>query len=291
MEYSRNPHPKGDSYRPLELEYLLTPVPSMASPFPGMDPYLEQATFWSEFHSRLIVAIADVLAPSLLPNYYVAVETRTYLDSTSEELLIGIPDAVVLSAAEPSDVAKPETPGSGVATTVRPQTVMLPMPVEVKERYLEVREAGSDAVITVVEVLSPTNKRQGEGRRTYEAKRQTILGSASHLVEIDLLRAHEPMAMYPVATGATANSYRILVSRSESRPRADLYEFTLQEPIPAFPLPLKAAGEQVMLDLQPLVRGIYQRGGYDIRLDYQAPVPPPSLSAEEQTWVNQLLNV
>jgi hypothetical protein len=262
----------------------------MVSPFPGMDPYLEQATFWSEFHSRLIVAIADALAPSLLPNYYVAVETRTYLDNTSEELLIGIPDAVVLSASEPSTTTSPRNPSAGVATTVRPQTVMLPMPVEIKERYLEIREANSDAVITVVEVLSPTNKRQGKGRLTYETKRQTVLGSASHLVEIDLLRAHEPMAMRPVSTGTVAcSSYRILVSRSECRPQADLYEFTLKESVPAFPLPLKAAGEQVMLNLQPLIRGIYERSGYAIRIDYQAPVPPPSLSIEEQAWVSQVI--
>ncbi|PSR17032.1 hypothetical protein C8255_14750 [filamentous cyanobacterium CCP3] len=41
----------------------------MPSPFPGMDPYLEQINLWSEFHSRLIVAIADALAPELLPKY------------------------------------------------------------------------------------------------------------------------------------------------------------------------------------------------------------------------------
>ena len=58
-----------------------------------MDPYLEQAIFWSEFHSRLIVAIADALAPSLLPKYYIAVETRTDWDSTGDDLLVGIPDS------------------------------------------------------------------------------------------------------------------------------------------------------------------------------------------------------
>lgn len=267
----------------------------MASPFPGMDPYLEQAIFWSEFHSRLIVAIADALAPTLLPQYYVAVETRTYtdgsnIDGTSEELLVGIPDAVVLSTPGPSAPAKLEPAGVGVDTTVRPQSVILPMPLEVKERYLEIRAAGSDAVIAVVEVLSPTNKRPGEGRRIYNAKRQTVLGSASHLVEIDLLRAYEPMAMHPVETGpASTARYRILVSRSEWRPRADLYEFALQESIPEFPLPLKAAEEQVVVSLQPLVDGIYERSGYSIRVDYQAPVPPPALSAVDQTWVNQLL--
>jgi hypothetical protein len=256
-----------------------------------MDPYLEQGIFWSEFHSRLIVAIADALAPSLLPQYYVAVETRTYLDSTSEELLVGIPDAVVLSSPGPLSPAKAEGASAGTATTVRPQSVILPMPLEVKERYLEIREAGSDAVITVVEVLSPTNKRQGEGRRIYSTKRQTILGSASHLVEIDLLRAYEPMAMRSVATEpASAAHYRILVSRSECRPRADLYEFALQDLIPEFPLPLKATDESVIVDLQALVGGIYERGGYALRINYQAPVPPPALSIADQAWVNEQLH-
>ena len=63
----------------------------MASPVPGVDPYLEQGTFWPEFHGRLIVAIADALAPSLLPRYYIAVETRTYRDSADKELLGGFP--------------------------------------------------------------------------------------------------------------------------------------------------------------------------------------------------------
>lgn len=272
----------------------LTPMAglAMASPFPGMDPYLEQAGLWSEFHSRLIVAIADALAPNLLPRYYIAVETRTYRDSPNAEVLVGIPDAVVLSTPGSSAQAKPHPTGPGVATTVRPQSVILPMPLEVKERYLEIREAGSDAVITVLEVLSPTNKRQGEGRRIYNAKRQTILGSAAHLVEIDLLRAYEPMAMHPVAgdTSPTATGrYRILVSRSEERPRADLYEFTLREPIPPFPLPLKTANEEVWVDLQSVVNGIYERSGYGIRLDYQAPLPPPALSAADQAWVDQRL--
>ncbi|MEM1240663.1 MAG: DUF4058 family protein, partial [Cyanobacteria bacterium P01_H01_bin.26] len=63
----------------------------MPSPFPGMDPYLEQPTFWASFHSRLIVAIADTLSPQLRPHYFVEVETRTYDDTPDGELLVGIP--------------------------------------------------------------------------------------------------------------------------------------------------------------------------------------------------------
>jgi Protein of unknown function (DUF4058) len=209
----------------------------MPSPFPGMDPYLEQPVFWSEFHNRLIVAIADAIVPSLLPRYYVGVETRTYRDHDDGELL--------------------------------PQEVTLPVSSETKERYLEVREAGTDAVIAVIEVLSPKNKRKGDGRVADEGKRQKILDSASHLVEIDLLRSDSPMAMQ----GATGSGYRILVSRSERRPKAELYGFTLQEAIPSFPLPLKLPSEVVMVALQAIVQGVYDRGGYAVRIDYQQVLP------------------
>lgn len=49
----------------------------MPSPFPGMDPHLENTKVWSEVHSRLIVAIADAIAVPLRPKYQVAIEKRT----------------------------------------------------------------------------------------------------------------------------------------------------------------------------------------------------------------------
>ncbi|MCY7323209.1 MAG: DUF4058 family protein, partial [Phormidesmis sp. CAN_BIN36] len=52
-----------------------------------------------------------------------------------------------------------------------PQSVVLPMMITLKEWYLEVRELGSDAVITIVKVLTPRNKRQGRGRMAYERQR------------------------------------------------------------------------------------------------------------------------
>ena len=45
----------------------------MSSPFPGMNPYLEHSQLWSEVRSRLIVAIADAVAPHLRPKYRVAI--------------------------------------------------------------------------------------------------------------------------------------------------------------------------------------------------------------------------
>lgn len=259
----------------------------MPSPFPGMDPYLEQPVFWSAFHSRLIVAIADAIALCLRPKYYVEVETRTYLDNSDDEILVGIPDAIVLSPKEVVQLdSKTSSESPNVAVQARPQRVTIPIPVEVRERYLEVRELGTDAVITVIEVLSPKNKRKGKGREVYEEKRQTILGSLSHLIEIDLLRGNEPMAM--MGTDA-ATDYRLLISRSRQRPFADLYGFTLREPLPRFPLPLKPGDEELTVDLQAIVTGVYDRAGYDLRIDYHQSPPPPALSEAERQWVEALL--
>jgi hypothetical protein len=253
-----------------------------------MNPYLELPALWHEFHNRLIVAISDALTPYLQPRYYVAVETRTYMDDDNPELLVGIPDAIVLTASK-----APVVPPATTATQTRLKQIRLPMPVEVKERYLEVREVGTHQVITVIEVLSPKNKRKGEGRTAYEKKRQRVLGSSSHLVEssshlveIDLLRENLPMPMIGVEE---TSDYRIVVSRATHRPMADLYEFQLKEAIPSFSLPFKPNDPELAVDLQAIVLGVYDRGSYQFRIDYHQPVPPPKLSEADQLWVDELL--
>jgi Protein of unknown function (DUF4058) len=119
----------------------------MPSPFPGMDPYLESPKFWSELHNRLMVAIADDLAPKLRPRYRVAIEQRVYLSNTNEDgLLVGIPDVTVSDRGNP---------GGSVATVVsassKPIAISLPLPEEIRESYLEVREVSSGQVITAIE--------------------------------------------------------------------------------------------------------------------------------------------
>lgn len=156
---------------------------------------------------------------------------------------------------------------------------MIPIPLELKQRYLEVREMGTDDVITVIELLSPTNKRAKDGRAEYEKKRRQILGSQTHLVEIDLLRGAKPMAMQGVQTPST---YRILISRSHDRPRADLYPVMLAQPLPNLPIPLKAGDAELIVSLQPVFTQVYDRARYTNRIDYRQPLPPPKLSDAEQ---------
>jgi hypothetical protein len=248
-----------------------------------MNPYLENPELWPEVHSRLIVAIADALAPHLRPKYRVAIEKRVYQVTDENSVLVGIPDVSVGRS-----LTKTETELSNIAVArppVKPVTVNVPMPEEVREAYLEVREVGTGEVVTVIEVLSPKNKRSGEGRNAYERKRQQVLGSVTHLVEIDLLRGGKPM---PILGNQIQASYRILVSRSNSRPKAELYPFSWQEPIPSFLLPLRKGDIEPLLDLQVLIHGVYDRAGLDLAIDYTCePVPP--LSEADGIWVDALL--
>lgn len=260
----------------------------MPSPFPGMDPYLEQPTFWSSFHSRLIIAIADAIEPQLGSQYYVEVETRTYQSDDSEDgLLIGIPDAIIFSNQSARSTEEQPMAGDGsTATQPRPERVEVPMPLLVNERYLEVREIVTDEVITVIELLSPKNKRSGDGRTAYEKKRRAILGSATHLVELDLLRGGKPMAILGMRS---TTAYRILISRSHQRPAADLYSLTLQQKLPSFPIPLKPNEKEPLVPLQDIFNGVYDRARYSTRIDYRQPIPPPALSAVDREWVAMLL--
>ncbi|HEY9800269.1 MAG TPA: DUF4058 family protein [Leptolyngbyaceae cyanobacterium] len=255
----------------------------MPSPFPGMNPYLENPELWAEVQSWLIIAIADNIAPQLRPKYRVAVEKRVYKMTDENSVLVGIPDVTIgrsLTNTQPNalNIAVASPPA-------KPVTVDIPIPEEVREGYLEVREVGTGEVITAIEVLSPKNKRPGEGRKAYESKRQQVLGSLTHLVEIDLLRAGEPM---PILGKQIQSDYRILVSRSGLRPKAELYPFQLVETIPAFSLPLRRGDTEPIVDLQTLIHGVYERAGFDLAIDYtREPIPP--LGESDTIWAKDLL--
>lgn len=256
----------------------------MPSPFPGMNPYLEYPDRWPTVHNRLIVGLADFLTPLLLPKYQVDIDKRVYEVSDLNTLLVGRPDVTVQQSRSPRQSISSDN-SSGIAVTAKaPLSVRLAMPQEVREAYLEVKEVATQKVVVAIEILSPTNKR-GEGRQKYEVKRQKVLNSQTHLVEIDLLSQGEPL---PLAEGAVESDYRILVSRWESRPMADLYPFNLPEPIPVFPLPLSRDEQEPMIDLQTLLHQVYDRSGYDYFIDYQQEVLLP-FADSELAWIDEIL--
>lgn len=248
-----------------------------------MDPYLEHPEVWPGVHLLLIAAIAEALSPQLRPKYTVSVEVRMYESTGEQSLLVGIPDVAVQksnrrSSEQPLKVAVAQP-------KAQPTIVNIPMPVSIRQGFLEVREVSTKEVVTAIELLSPINKRSGHGRQAYESKRQKVFNSATNLVEIDLLRAYEPMPMYG---DSLESHYRVLVSPSQSRPQAQLYRFNMQEIIPTFQLPLREADSEPTIDLKTLLDDIYDRSSYDLKLNYQTK-PLPSFSAEESIWLDDLL--
>lgn len=251
--------------------------------FPGMNPYLEHPSLWANVHLLLIAEIHNYLGPILRPKYRVAVEVRVYEDDGEQSLLVGIPDVTIkdsLITSNPSSkiaVLEPET---------KPVNVNVPVPIAIKQGYLEVREVASKKVITAIEILSPANKNSGKGRESYCQKRLNIFGSQTNLVEIDLLRNGEPLPMY---NNLSETHYRILISRGNTRPKADLYAFNMQHKIPVFPLPLKAEDSEPLIDLNILLNSIYDKGSFDLDIDYSKN-PTPPLTENDLDWLHKLMN-
>lgn len=239
----------------------------MSTPFPGMDPYLE-----------------------LRPRYRVAIEQYSYLpDSSSGEEEIGYPDVLAIASRQNEPPPASSTDSSSMAlagaVVVSPLVGELPMPTEIVQRYLEVRTVKTREVVTVMEILSPANKTSKAGREQYNRKRLKILKSMTNLVEIDLLRVGKPLPMKV----AGQSNYRIVISRSWQRPRADVYLFSIREPIPDFSIPLRQGEPEPTLPLNKLLHELYDQANYDLTIDYQDP-PEPQLLDEDAEWAKKLLS-
>jgi hypothetical protein len=247
-----------------------------------MDPYLEHPALWPDVHNSLISALSDVLAPQLRPRYYVAVEERIYTYEPGDLVFTGRADVAVGPLFPPRDDPPPEartTPDGGLL-------VELDMADLLRETYLEVRAVTTNEVVTVLEILSPTNKRPGEGREQYLRKRRVILSSLTNLVEIDLLRGGDAM---PLKHRTEQRDYELMISRAHQRPRATLMTFTVQQRIPTFQLPLYPGDPEPTVDLNQILHDLYERGSYDLRLNYQRDAEPP-LSGAAVAWAEAVLH-
>lgn len=254
----------------------------MPSPFPGMDPYLESPALRWGFHSRFINGISDALVPLVRPKYIVDVELRVIVQEVPDEILFAVrPDVTITEGG-----TKAPLTATAATATIVPVRLALPVLEEVREVYLEVRELEAQRVVTVIEMLSPSNKRSGSsGWAEYIRKRSLTLHSDTHLIELDLLRSGQRMPMRdPLPPG----DYYVMVSRAPHRPMADVYAFGLRDRLPTIPIPLAEDDPDVPLELQAVFNTLYDRAGYDYRLDYTSP-PDPPLCPKDAEWASVLL--
>ena len=164
-------------------------------------------------------------------------------------------------------------------------TTELEVPLELMS--IEVRQVGTNRLITAIEILSPVNKqRNHEARIDYLRKRRDLLRSQAHFMEIDFLRSGQRT---PLDTPVPAAPHYVTLSRVERRPKVDVWAIQLDARLPRIPVPLADRDPDVVVDLGEVVASVYERGGYDTRIDYAQPVPPPELAHEQMEFVTKLL--
>jgi hypothetical protein len=258
----------------------------MPSPFPGMDPYLEISE-WSNFHFDLIAQIKDHIQPLVFPNYLVVTETRIYLERNAAETVRFIPDLALQPTGTPGAIWT----GSGPAVAqIDPETYFAVMPEEQHEPFLVLRDRGNNELVTVIEVLSPTNKLPGsDGQKEYSLKRERLLDSHVNLIEIDLLRGGERLKLTRPLKPTT--DYCVYLHRALAGPRILAWEFTVRHPLPEIPVPLGESDPDVRLNLQVAFSSMYDRLGYSLRIPYDQPLRPALRDADEGWVRDQLLKL
>lgn len=255
----------------------------MPSPFPGMDPYLEISE-WSNFHFDFIAAIKDQLQPLVFPNYLVVTETRVYLERNDGDTLRFIPDVGLQPTSAKG--ANWESSSTSVAQ-LEPHTYLAVMPEEHREHYLVLRDRGKNELVTVIEVLSPTNKLPGsDGQKEYRQKRERLLHAHVNLIEIDLLRGGERFRLN--RSQPAWMDYCAYLHRLTERPKILAWEFTMRHALPPLPVPLNEGDSDVSLNLQAAFTSMYDRLGYSLRIPYDQPLLPP-LRPEDEDWVGEQL--
>ena len=261
----------------------------MPSPFPGMDPYLEDPFLWPGFHSLIVAEIMVGLNRLILPDYRADIEERVYIsdeDDTARKFII--PDVRIVPTGRRTGNVRVQSATAATALVCEPIDITSLLEDEIHEPYVRIIERRSKRVVTIIEVLSPTNKvHHSRGREQYLEKRTDARRSDTHWVEIDLLREGEPVVareQFP------ACEYTVHVSKNASQTRSRLWPIRLEQQLPPIPIPLKSTDPDVILDLQEAFTTTYERGSYSFKLDYRED-PIPKLPSALARWSNKLLKL
>ncbi|MBI3268638.1 MAG: DUF4058 family protein [Planctomycetes bacterium] len=258
----------------------------MPSPFPGMDPYLEDPGGWLDFHNRLITYLSDDLNGSIGEGYVARMTERVVVEAVREAPRGIYPDVALVT----------RRPGGGVAGAAAADPwvrVKAAAGAEFREAGVEILDRTGNRVVTVIEVLSPSNKAAGgAGRRKYRSKQREVLASPTHLVEIDLLRAGSWTVAVPQDVARLQDPFDYLVSISRANGREedefDLYPIRAEDRLPRIAIPLGPGDPDAVADLQGLVARCYDRGQYARLIDYRRE-PATPLPAPKVPWAEEVL--
>ncbi|MCE7985927.1 MAG: DUF4058 family protein [Caldilinea sp. CFX5] len=256
----------------------------MLSPFPGMDPYIEHPEVWSDFHGALAEVIRSQLNEAIRPRYVARMTPHmTYETVEIASRRVAYPDVGVWQRQPPTGNVAVATPAIAPAPVVSLVVAELPL----RLYTVEIRQVETLKLVTAIEILSPVNKNPAhEAYDSYLRKRQELLRSQVHLMEIDLLRGG---TRPPLQTPVPEAPYYVTLSRANQRPYVEVWPIPLYVALPVLPVPLLEPDPDAPLDLDKAVATCYERGGYDMIIDYTHNPPPPKLAQEELLQLDQHL--
>jgi hypothetical protein len=260
----------------------------MNSPFPGMDPFLE--AHWRDVHASLVIYIRDALQAALPGSLFARVEERVFLEAEEGEPLRSTYPDVRVVGWRPPEAGESVTTAEGATAVLDEPHVIQSILEPATETFLEIIDASSGhRVVTVIEVLSPTNKLPGPGQEMYLVKQKEMKQGNVNLVEIDLVRQGDRVTSLPgkQQPGHLQSLYQVCVWRP-IRTQYEIYPIPLGVRLPRIRIPLRPKDEDIRLDLQAVLDQAYRNGRYFATLDYHKPLQPP-LDSENAQRLAELL--
>lgn len=254
----------------------------MNTPFPGMDPYIERADLWPDFHDSLITSIRGLLQPLLRPRYVALTQERLYVVESDRPIH---PDVSILRSPRRKTRANSQQSVLEIDTPV----VFDLWREEIRQPLIQILDPTGNRVVTAIEVLSPDNKTAGEGRTSYLKKREEFWESGTSLVEIDLLRDGQRTVRVSKQQLDELGRWHYLVAVTRHSPaRQEIYPIPLKSRLPRIAIPLADDDPDVSLDLQAALTRCVDEGPYPELLHYHE-APPGKVAAPEKKWCDQLL--
>jgi hypothetical protein len=262
-----------------------------------MDPYLER--HWGDIHQAVVTYIRDWIQVRLPSDLRARMQERVYIELPDERRGEYYPDVRVVegrrgtaSGGTATALVEPATaPDTKNSELVPVDPLVIHLDIEpVTEGYVEVIDVRSGhRVVTTIEVLSPTNKRPGEGQDLFLRKRVDMKQAKVNIVEIDLLRGGQRVLLVAreLIPPSHRTDYQICVWRASLPRQVEVVRAALHERLPVFRVPLRPTDPDVLVDLQAILDQCYRNGGYD-DIDYRGE-PDPPLSSQDGAWADALL--
>ena len=251
-----------------------------------MDPYLER--FWNDVHGKLVTYVADRLNEELPARFRASLQDRVIIASVDDpSYAVRYPDVAVVEAPFGSSAA-PAARSQG--TAVRGFHVVRYRMEPLTQYSIEIIDSQSrEKVVTAIEMLSPENKRPGDGMRKFEEKQEDYRRANISRINIDLLREGHRFFEFPaqLLKPEQVKPYYVTIYRANKPGECEFYAIDLRDPLPVIGIPLRAEDRDVHLDLQPLIEHVYRTGRFPI--DYDEPCDPP-LKGDDATWTRELLD-